>query len=420
MLPGLHAGRRTLVALVVAVDLMAGAAPARAEDEIVLGMSAALSGPSQGLGIELWRGARAYFSSLNERGGIEGRPVVLRVLDDGYDPERALTNTQTLLEDEDVAALFGFVGTPTTTRILPLMKLHDMKHGGRMLLFFPFTGAQPLRHPPYGDLVFNLRASYRDETRGLVAGCSEIGRRRIGIFYQADAYGRSGWDGVHRAAARHGAEVVAEATYRRGDNLTGDYSRQVEILREANADCVIAIGTYAACAGFIRNARDAGWDVLIANVSFVGSENLLAELLELSAAGTRDYTMNLVNSQVVPDYRDESLPAVREYREAMESFAPRPEPAVSGSNYRPVPLGPVSLEGFLSAKLMAEILRRADDASSTPDLRAAAESVRTVDLGTETPVSYSANDHEGLEKVYFTTIEDGRFVPLSDWSRWRK
>lgn len=388
------------------------------EDEIVLGMSAAFSGPSQGLGIELWRGAQAYFDALNLAGGIEGRRVELRILDDGYDPERAIDNTRLLLEDDDVVALFSFVGTPTTTRVLPLMKLHDMRHGKRTLLFFPFTGAQPLRHAPYGDLVFNLRASYADETEGLVARFAEIGRTRIGIFYQADAYGRSGWAGVRAAAEKHDATLVAETTYRRGQGLADDYGRQVEILRDAGADAVIAIGAYAASAGFIRDARDAGWDVPIANVSFVGSENLLELLVGLSEAGVRDYTANLVNSQVVPHYGDEELQAVREYRTAMKRFAR--SPPIGDPDYLPLEMGFASFEGFLNAKLMAEILRRADDPTNVRDLRIAAKSVRGVDLGVDAPVSFSGEDHDGLEKVYFTTVEDGEPVPLRDWSRWRR
>lgn len=405
--------------LFAGLGLLGLASRAPAAEDIILGMSAALSGPSRGLGIELWRGAQAYFDGLNERGGIEGRRVSIRLLDDAYDPERAIENTEVLLQDEDVVALFSFVGTPTTTRSLPLVRLYDLEHRRQALLFFPFTGAQPPRHEPYGSYVFNLRASYRRETAGLVENFVRVGRKKIGIFYQADAYGRSGWDGVRRAAEKYGAELVGEATYLRGDDLEDDFSRQVDILRKAGADAVVAIGSYAACAGFIRDARDQGWDVPIANVSFVGSENLLVLLLQLSESAGKDYTGNLVNSQVVPYYEQGDLEAVQEYREAMRRFDPRPAPALVDDDYEPVPVGPASFEGFLNAKLMAEILRRADDPTDPGDLRGAAHSVRTVDLGIGVPVSFSSDDHEGIETVYFTTVEDGRFVPLDDWSPWR-
>ena len=140
-------------------------------------------------------------------------------------------------------ALFGYVGTPTVTRVLPVLKKFQERNA---YLFFPFTGAQPQREPPYDDFAFNLRASYRQETGGLVDNLASIGRRRIAVFYQADAYGRSGWAGVRRAMMRHRERIVAEATYRRGARFTSSMRPQVEILKKSEPDAVICIGSYAA------------------------------------------------------------------------------------------------------------------------------------------------------------------------------
>ena len=153
-------------------------------------------GPSRGLGIELFRGASAYFEHINRHGGVRGRKVVLRTNDDGYQPDPSVENTMILMLEDKVFALFGYVGTPTVTRVLPMLKKFQER---QIYLFFPFTGAQPQREPPYGPFAFNLRASYRQETAGLVQNFVRIGRKRIAVFYQADAYGRSGWAGVRRA-----------------------------------------------------------------------------------------------------------------------------------------------------------------------------------------------------------------------------
>src|SRR5262249_39533001 len=147
---------------------------------------------------------------------------------------------------------------------------------------------------------------------------------RIALFYQCDAYGRSGWHGVRMALAKHDLRLAGEATYRRGSPFTHDMRPQVEIVRKSDADAVIAIGAYAACAAFVRDARDAGLDVPIANISFVGSESLLGLLTEHGKAKGKDYTANLLNSQVVPSYHDTSLPAVRQYREMMAKHRPLP------------------------------------------------------------------------------------------------
>src|SRR5439155_18295569 len=131
----------------------------------------------------------------------------------------------------------------------------------------------------YDEYVFNLRASYRDETAGLVDHFVTVGRTKIAVFYQIDAYGRNGWDGVREALDRHDhLRIAGEATYRRGAAFTESMRKQVEILRESDPDAVVCVGAYAACAAFVRDARDAGWDVPVANVSFVGSENLLSLL----------------------------------------------------------------------------------------------------------------------------------------------
>ena len=188
------------------------------DEEIVLGVSAAFSGPSRGLGTELYRGAMAYFNHVNENGGIEGRKVSLRLYDDGYQPDPCVQNTMRLMLEDKVFSLFGYVGTPTVTRVLPILKKFQDE---KIFLFFPFTGAQPQREPPYGEFAFNLRASYNQETAGLVDNLVRIGRRRIAVFYQIDAYGRSGWAGVRAALDKHGERLAGEATYSRGEKFTG-------------------------------------------------------------------------------------------------------------------------------------------------------------------------------------------------------
>lgn len=407
-------GRRTSRARLAGL-LLAGllSAPPALGADWVFGMSAAFSGPSAGLGIELYRGARAYLDQVEAAGGVHGRKLRVIARDDGYDPSRAIANTLAFLADPEVLALFSYVGTPTTTRVLPLLKL-DADRALPML--FPFTGARPLRGPPYGAFVLNLRASYQQETAGLVEQLAAIGLRRIAVFYQADSYGRSGWAGVRSAVASHDAEMVAEASYRRGDRLEDDYGEQVAILRVGRPDAVIAIGAYAACAGFVRDARDAGLDVPIANVSFVGSESLLSALAQAGARSGRDYTRRLVNSQVVPSYEDASLPAVREYRELMDRHDPRPDPRVADPAYPVLRYSFVSFEGFLNAKLLVEVLRRAGPDADPTRLLRAAEALRDYDLGIGTPVGFGPDDHQALERVYFTTVADGRFVPLRSWN----
>lgn len=387
---------------------------------IVLGTSAAFKGTSRALGIELYRGAMAYFEQVNRQGGINGRPIVIRTYDDGYDPIPTIDNTIKLIEEDDVLLLFNYVGTPTVTRMLPLLNHYRDR---QIQLFFPFTGAQPQRQFPYHDLVFNLRASYRQETEGLVENFVKIGRQRIAYFYQIDAYGRSGWDGVKRGLAKHNLDIVEEATYKRGTDYSDDLTQQVENLRQAKPDAIIAVGSYAACAAFIRDVREADWDIPIAVISFVGSESLL-ELLQTTTHTTGiDYTQNLISSQVVPSYEERSLPAVQEYHQLMEQDnLPLPQ-SFAADDYQPLPYSFVSFEGFLNAKLLVEILRQADATFGTIDrhtIAAAANQVHAFDLGIGRPITFSPTDHQALDQIYYMTVQEGRFIPLTSWQNWAK
>ena len=392
------------------------AAHARGED-IVVGMSGAFTGPTRGMGIELYRGSMAYFEHINSQGGVHGRKIFIKAYDDGYNPGPAIDNTIRLIEEDKVFLLFNYVGTPTTTRCLPLLKRHQDES---LLLFFPFSGAQPQRQAPYGKYVFNLRASYNQETAGLVDHFVQVGRKRVAVFYQIDAYGRNGWEGVKTALARHKLKLAGEATYRRGTGYEASLKEQVDILRSTDADAVISIGSYAACAAFIRDARDAGWNVPIANLSFVGSEYLL-DLLKVSGKTTGlDYTKNLINSQVVPSYHDVELPAVREYRQLMKRYQPLLPSDLLKDECKPMEQSFVGLEGFLNAKLLVAVLQKMEPPFERQQVRKAAESLHHFDLGIDVPGSFGPDRHQAIDQVYYTEVRNGRFDTLLDWQRWRK
>src|SRR5262245_43946039 len=387
-------------------------------EDIVIGMSAAFTGTSKDLGIELYRGSMAYIEHVNRSGGIYGRKIVIKAYDDSYNPIPTIQSTIKLVEADNAFLLFNYVGTPTVTRILPLLKSYNSQS---IYLFSPFTGAQALRQPPYGQYVFNLRASYDEEIEGLVNNFVLVGRKRIAVFYQADAYGRSGWDGVRKALAKHsGLKMVGEATYRRGADYLQSFKEQVDILRKTSPDAIISIGAYAVCAAFIRDARDAGLDIPIANVSFAASAIMTDLLLQTGRSAGKDYTKDLINSQVVPSYQDTALPAVREYRELMEKYQPSPPSDLMEKGHTPLSYSYVSFEGFLNAKLLIEVLKRMGPNPIKSRISKVVEGMRDADLGIDSQISFGPNKHQGLDKVYYTTMQGDRFVPLPDWKRWEK
>jgi ABC-type branched-subunit amino acid transport system substrate-binding protein len=395
------------------IETPGASAPGVSATDVRVGMSAAFKGTAAGLGTEFYRGAQAYYDEVNARGGVHGRTITVVGLDDNYEPLPCVKNTIQLLEKDHVFFLSNYVGTPTLTRALPVIKRYADQ---QVLLVGNFTGAQPQREAPYGEHVFNVRASYRQEMSSLVERFWGIGARTIGVYSQADAYGRSGTDGVARALAARGARVAVETTYPRGARFEDDMGPAVNALRRAGVDVVLCTGAYQGCGAFVRTARDLGWTVPISNVSFVGSDAMLRLLIQHGKATGRDYTRALVNSQVVPSYDDVSLPGVVEYRTLMERRSPAVPPALRDDKYTPQTYSFISLEGFINARVIVEALRRAGPNPTRLGLRQALESLKNFDLGIGAPLNFGPERHQGLDSVYFTRIDGERWVPIADWS----
>ncbi len=419
---GRAAWRLPAVSLLLVTLLLA--APARGQQwktewqgvtssEILLGVTSPFKGHAASLGTELYRGYMAYFQKINEEGGVNGRRIRLVLYDDGYEPSRAVKNTIRLITEDKVFLLFGNVGTPTTVRTLPLLKKFEDR---RIFLFAPFTGAQTQREDPYDQFVYNVRASYRQEIAGLVDMLIDGGYRKIAILYQSDAYGRSGQDGLLRALGQNDLTPAAEATYARGTRFDSSMERQVEILMEGGAEAIISVGSYDPCAAFIRDARDAGFKGPIANISFVGAGAMLQRLKTYGLEVGRDYSSGLINSQVVPHYGDTVLPGVQEYRRLMERYSPLPPEELRDGNYTPPAYSFGSLEGFINAKVLVSALRSMGDSANPLVFRRAMASMSSFDAGIDTSIEFGPDDHQGMDKVYFTTVDRGEWIPLRNIS----
>ncbi|MGE4377724.1 MAG: ABC transporter substrate-binding protein [Burkholderiaceae bacterium] len=312
----------------IAAAALLGLPAVRAQEgRLVLGQSAPFTGPAAQLGIQYHSGARLYFDQLNAQGGIGGRSIVIRTLDDGYEPERCAENTRKLLS-EDVFALFAYVGTPTSLAALPLATRAHVP------FIAPFTGAMALREPLQKN-VFHLRASYNDETALIVKQLTHLGLKTIAVFHQNDAYGQAGLDGVRLALSAQNLKPVATATVERN---SVDVAKAVATLAAAAPDAVVQVSAYKSCAAFVRAARKAGYGGLFYNVSFVGTQ-ALADELGKEAEG-------VVVSQVVPSPYNAANGITREFVAA----------AKKAGN---VQVNYSSMEGYLAARLFAEGLKRA-------------------------------------------------------------
>jgi ABC-type branched-subunit amino acid transport system substrate-binding protein len=369
--------RRDAIRRVAAVGATL-ALPAWAQSSrIILGQSAAFSGPAAQLGIQMNKGAKIYFDQLNANGGVNGHTVELRTLDDGYEPDRCKANTEKLIKD-DVFGLIGYVGTPTCVAALPLIT------DAKIPFFGPFTGAEALREP-FNKWVFHLRASYYDETGLIVKQLTSLGLKKIAVFYQNDAYGKAGLEGVRRALKPLGLEPVALGTVERN---TVDVAKAVAEITPKMPDAIVQISAYKSCAAFIREARKSGYGGTFFNVSFVGTQ-ALADELGREGRG-------IMVSQVMPFPFSTTTPISREYLDAVGKAGPEAQP-----NYS-------SMEGYLSAKVFAEGLRRAGRNPTRDSLVSALESIQNANFG-GFRVDFSPKDHVASHFVDLSMLtEDGK------------
>lgn len=372
--------RRCLLAATSCL-LLAGCS-AWAEDgvspsEIRVGMVNAQSGPAAGLGIGMQAGVATYFARINASGGVNGRQISLIVRDDGYEPSRSASHTQSLIDSDKVFALLGYVGTPTSRAAMPIALRAQVPY------LFPFTGAEFLR-TPVKDWVFNLRASYIDETEELVERMTQdLGVTKVALLMQDDSFGESVKSGLAGALFKRKLQIQAEARIQRNSlELAG----AVQSLQLKQPEAIVFVGTYRQLAVAIRQARASGMTARFFTVSFIGTDNFIA------AAGPDGDGVYI--TQVVPAPHDASVAVVEHYLH----------------DIRPADVGYASLEGYLGAMIFVQALRNTGAEPTRAKLASALEALNS-DLG-DFKVAFSPSDHQGSDAVFLTRIQGGKAVPV--------
>lgn len=358
-----------LAAILPATPIIARAQGVTA-DSITIGQSGALSGPADEIGRGMQAGAAACFNAVNQAGGIFGRKIRLVSLDDGGEAERAKSNTQKLLGEENVLALLGYSGDHTIKAALPLIEK------SRVPFIGPASGEQTLREP-VNRYIFNVRASYVDETEQMIDQLVRRGITRIALFYQNDPYGRGGLAGVDKALRDRKLAVVLFGSV---DRHSTNVISAAQNIHKSGAQAVIIASGARPGAAFIREMKKLGSGAQFVVLSNAGARTLATQL--------GDDGRGVAVSQVVPLPTSEADALGREYLKA-----------IGGANNASF----ASLEGYVAAKVLVEGIRKSGKNLSRESLVDALEKTGSVDLGGY-KVKFSATSHNGSSHVEPTVI----------------
>ena len=354
--------------------------------EIRFGIVIPYSGGAKENGRNIKLGIDVAFARANDAGGVNGRLLKLIPADDGFEPARTLDAMKNLWEKEQVFGYIGNHGTPTAAVALPFALER------RALFFGPLTGANVVRHDPPDRYVFNYRPSYAEETDAAVRYLLKIRKlqpRQIAVFTQSDSFGDAGFAGVAKAFRALGISdsTILRLNYARNTMELDDAINQLK-QQKVPIRAVVMVATTRQAAKFIEKTRDLFPGMIYTNMSSVGASSLADELMLL---GPR-FTDSVIVTQTVPAVAGYSS-VVIEYKEALAKYFPGESP-----NY-------ISLEGFISANVLIDALRRCGPQIDTERLVDILENTRNLDLGLGVPLGFSRGEHQASHKIWGTELD---------------
>jgi branched-chain amino acid transport system substrate-binding protein len=347
------------------------------EGPLLLGQTADYSGPQAAPVKETAAAARAYFDKVNAQGGIGGRKIVLETMDDGFDPKRSLENATKLIDDKHVLALFLFRGTSNAEAIMPLL-------AEKKTLMFAGVGSSIKMHEPMSRYLFNLRAPVQTEVASVVGQLASQGIADVAVIYTDDGFGKDALDGANKAFAKFKMKPKVIASIPRGQ---AEVDAAVGEILKASPPATLGFCIPKICASIVKQLRAKGSVTQFFSLSNTSSAAYVTELGE--------YARGVVVTQVMPSPFDAREAIGREF----QLFAKEAGIAQSYS----------AMEGYLSARIMTEALKRAGKTPTRESLVTAFESLK-LNLG-GFQVAYSPTSRTGSDFVDLTMIsKNGKFI----------
>ena len=352
----------------------------QAQEVIKIGTSMSLTGQYSRVAKEMIVGYNLAFRELNESGGIRGRKVVQIIYDDAYKPENTVKNLTRLVDKDKVSLLFAIFGTPPNAITSLRLEVFRIPH------FFPVSGASFLYKNPY---VFTFQASYMAESRHMIERAVKDGCRSIAVVYLANPYG---WDckvASSKEAKMQGVRLLGFSV-----RTSKDIPAVVERLVRSKVDAVYVAIPNSFLVDLLRGMASAKFFPAI----YAEYYSRLADALEEVGEGVASRFPLVVTGRFLPKL-DENYPAINWYKAALAKSMPDKEPS------------PASFQGYIMARTLVEILKRASSYDSQGIIKGA-ETIKNLDVGLPEKISYGPDDHVGLTQVFLYKIEGGQLVPL--------
>jgi len=327
------------------------------------------------------KGADAWFNHVNETGGIHGRMVHFRMVDDKYEPARTKTAVKRFIERDKCFAIVSPLGSAPTSAVIDYIA--DMK----VPLIGAGTGAaKNLEHP--SKYVFPLYPSYFTEGQELVKFAKNVyGAKTVALLYQNDPSGQTHIMGIESVLDQYGVELVKKEGYEQKDI---DVSSQAVAMKNANPDAVLCSCAPEPAARFYTERKKLGWDVPVVNV-FFGKSPKVAEL-----AGA-DAIEGIHFATIFRDF-DSPAPQIQQAKELLAKYYPEETP------------GAVHLWGFAGAQVFTEAMRRMGRDNITRDRLV--ETLEGIQNWTESVVPSISIGHGGAPEHFI--VKDMSWVVFTN------
>jgi branched-chain amino acid transport system substrate-binding protein len=313
--------------------------PGASDTGITFGNSAPYSGnlSQTSMGSKI---TAAYVKMLNAKGGINGRKLTFLSYDDGYNPAKTVEQVRRLVEEDKVLFIFQIPGTPTNLAVQRYLNQRKVPQ------LFAAAGASRLHDPEHYPYTIGFIPSYVGE--GTIFGryiASSLPDAKIGVLRQDDDYGRDYLDGLKRGLAdKAKSMIVADVTYQPTDPSI--YS-QITSLQGSGATLFVDVTTPKYAAQAIARAFDIGWKP----THFLNDVSSSIGAV-LTPAGL-DKSQGIISADFIKDFSDPEWKddkGVEEFAAFMKEYAPEFDPHDK-----------FTVEGFIEAQLITEVLRRCGD-----------------------------------------------------------